>query len=449
MSKVYYDKVLGKLRDKTGDSGEESVSSLNGLTGEVRLIGPGGEPLAVDGRNITGVATKEYVDLHPGVPGPEGPQGVKGETGPQGLQGPQGETGSQGLQGPQGETGSQGLQGPQGETGPQGLQGPQGETGPQGVQGEQGPQGVRNMFDIFYSALTVPPPGAMSLHLGTTIVDADVAFPDFYAACVSRAQDGSIPVCSALEYENSLQATGQCGCFVVDSVGKTIRLPKITRYLRSLNATGEAGATGMDQIVNLTGTFPNSSGTDSSIPFYSGVFSRGVSFSGNGANARTNYVVNFDVSSQVRTGEEVEPRNVRMCLYIQVFSAAVEVGMAQAAALISSVERVQEALNLFMEKPHVVERVSDSVSGAWHALWSDGWLEQGGVLNIEVSDAYTLTLPRSFRDSNYMIVKSIISSSTGDVSLRRAGFCNKTASQATTYYVSAGTTWYACGYAAD
>lgn len=52
--------------------------------------------------------------------GPQGPQGIQGETGPQGLQG---------EQGPQGATGPQGLQG---ETGPQGIQGPKGDKGDPG-----------------------------------------------------------------------------------------------------------------------------------------------------------------------------------------------------------------------------------------------------------------------------------------------------------------------------
>ena len=52
------------------------------------------------------------------IKGPQGPQGIQGETGPQGLQGIQGETGPQG---------------------PQGIQGEKGETGPQGPQGIQGP----------------------------------------------------------------------------------------------------------------------------------------------------------------------------------------------------------------------------------------------------------------------------------------------------------------------
>ena len=52
------------------------------------------------------------------IKGPQGPQGIQGETGPQGLQGIQGETGPQGPQGIQGEKGDTGPRGPQGIQGP-------------------------------------------------------------------------------------------------------------------------------------------------------------------------------------------------------------------------------------------------------------------------------------------------------------------------------------------
>lgn len=52
------------------------------------------------------------------IKGPQGPQGIQGETGPQGLQGIQGETGPQGMQGIQGEKGDTGPQGPKGIQGP-------------------------------------------------------------------------------------------------------------------------------------------------------------------------------------------------------------------------------------------------------------------------------------------------------------------------------------------
>lgn len=54
------------------------------------------------------------------VVGPQGPQGVKGDTGAQGPQGLKGDTGAQGPQGVKGDTGAQG---------PQGARGPQGEPG--------------------------------------------------------------------------------------------------------------------------------------------------------------------------------------------------------------------------------------------------------------------------------------------------------------------------------
>lgn len=57
-----------------------------------------------------------YVDTETNAEGPQGPQGLKGDTG---KQGPQGETGPQGKTGPQGEPGQQGPQGEPGEDAPQ------------------------------------------------------------------------------------------------------------------------------------------------------------------------------------------------------------------------------------------------------------------------------------------------------------------------------------------
>ncbi len=76
--------------------------------------------------------------------GPQGPQGLKGDTGatgPQGLKGDTGATGPQGLKGDTGATGPQGLKGDTGATGPQGLKGDTGAQGPQGLTGPAGPAG--------------------------------------------------------------------------------------------------------------------------------------------------------------------------------------------------------------------------------------------------------------------------------------------------------------------
>jgi hypothetical protein len=76
-----------------------------------------------------------------GSVGPQGEQGMTGETGPQGEQGMTGETGIQGEQGIAGETGIQGEQGIAGETGTQGPQGISGQDGTDGAPGESGQSG--------------------------------------------------------------------------------------------------------------------------------------------------------------------------------------------------------------------------------------------------------------------------------------------------------------------
>jgi Collagen triple helix repeat (20 copies) len=92
--------------------------------------------------------------------GPQGLQGLKGDTGatgpqgPQGLKGDTGAIGATGPQGPKGDTGDTGPQGPKGDTGAAGPAGPAGPPGPQGVPGPAG-AGITSLAQIPCS-YTVP-----------------------------------------------------------------------------------------------------------------------------------------------------------------------------------------------------------------------------------------------------------------------------------------------------
>ena len=117
---------------------------------EQKLAGKG-DKLEYDGLNLSlmsGDKPLSTVQVAGGggvvpVPGPQGPQGEKGDPGPQGLQGEKGDPGPQGPQGEKGDPGPQGLQGEKGDPGPQGLQGEKGNPGPQGPQGEKGDPGLQ------------------------------------------------------------------------------------------------------------------------------------------------------------------------------------------------------------------------------------------------------------------------------------------------------------------
>ena len=79
-----------------------------------------------------------------GVPGPEGPQGHKGDIGPRGEMGLRGDHGVQGEKGERGDiglVGPKGVKGKIGMTGQKGVQGIQGIPGPAGSPGLPGPRG--------------------------------------------------------------------------------------------------------------------------------------------------------------------------------------------------------------------------------------------------------------------------------------------------------------------
>lgn len=129
------DDFKGEKGDK-GDTGEKGDDGKDGTSvnilgsydteAELRAAHPTGE--AGDGYIVNGdlyvwnLDTADWLNVGQ-IQGPQGEQGIQGETGPQG---PQGEQGIQGETGPQGE---QGIQGETGATGPQGEQGVQGEAG--------------------------------------------------------------------------------------------------------------------------------------------------------------------------------------------------------------------------------------------------------------------------------------------------------------------------------
>lgn len=79
-----------------------------------------------------------------GAKGPQGErglQGIQGPAGADGAKGDPGDTGPQGPQGIQGEKGDPGDTGPRGPAGEKGDTGPQGPAGPKGDPGIQGPEG--------------------------------------------------------------------------------------------------------------------------------------------------------------------------------------------------------------------------------------------------------------------------------------------------------------------
>lgn len=88
--------------------------------------------------------------------------------------------------------------------------------------------------------------GRLPLFTGETIASADTLYPDFYAWVLSHTE---LQI-TAEAYEAALSTYGECPKYVIDTVNKTIRLPKLTSHIKMANVeqgiTQYEGVTGND-----------------------------------------------------------------------------------------------------------------------------------------------------------------------------------------------------------
>ncbi|WP_428075537.1 hypothetical protein [Candidatus Avelusimicrobium luingense] len=89
--------------------------------------------------------------------------------------------------------------------------------------------------EVFYSQSSSAQdnPGGLPLFTGETIANADELYPDFYQWVATHTE---LQI-SAADYETAITTYGECPKYVIDTTNKTIRLPKLTNYVKMANTT--------------------------------------------------------------------------------------------------------------------------------------------------------------------------------------------------------------------
>ena len=181
-------------------------------------------------------------------------------------------------------------------------------------------------------------PGSLPLFTGETIASADTVYPEFYAWVNSHA-DLQI---SAADYETALTNYGECPKYVIDTVNKTIRLPKLVNYLKMANTTDKitqsadglpniTGSAGSGNVINVPTGSPLGTGAlkAGAISFTNSVISR------NSQGGWDVYgSIDFDASiSNAKYGasNDVTPKHTTLYPWVCAYNAAVQASVAQAA----------------------------------------------------------------------------------------------------------------------
>lgn len=186
--------------------------------------------------------------------------------------------------------------------------------------------GSKDIFEVFYSTSTATPRGAFPLWTGETISNCKTAYPTFWARALEYQTSGKIRVVTSTVYNQELTTYGECGAFVINTDNGSIRLPKITRFVSSLDAISNIGVTLPAGLPNITGTFGGVSRRANNTITPTGAFtSLRERFGWGPAGDDPSYAneIQFDASksnSAYGSANTVQPPSVHLALYIQVFN---------------------------------------------------------------------------------------------------------------------------------
>lgn len=188
----------------------------------------------------------------------------------------------------------------------------------------------RAVFELFYSVSSETPPGAMSLATGSVIANCDTTFPDFWTACNSQKVAGTIRTLTEAEWQAEATANGgDCGAFVIDGTAKSVRLPKITSYLRSGTAA-QVGTYLADELKSHTHDVTGAK-----------TIAENLNFGGDRPR-----VIPSTNTTTATGGDETRPKTVYGCLYIQVYTTAIPASVAQANQFVNLLQnRAQNDLS--------------------------------------------------------------------------------------------------------
>lgn len=242
---------------------------------------------------------------------------------------------------------------------------------------------------------------------------------------------------------------GVCGKFVINTTNQTIRLPKITGIVEGTldnNALGDLVEAGLPDHKHNTviSNDMTSAGTtyDKLIPGQGGA-SRGT------ATFLSTNVVNNPIYGNSTT---VQPQTIKGYYYIVIATSPKTDIQVDIDQIVTDLNNKADKDLSNTTVPHITEMNSDN-NGNWYKLYSNGWCEQGGQINLSsLGNGFktiTYLVPFSSKPNIIITVEGSTYANYGEVQHE----CNAQTSTAISFttYLDQNIpikNWIACGYKA-
>lgn len=208
---------------------------------------------------------------------------------------------------------------------------------------------TREAFDVYYSFSGETPTGAYPLWTGETINNCKSLYPQFWKKLTQLADKKMIPSLTSSEYEDKLEKYGQCASFYIDALNGHVRLPKITKFISSVESLTDLAKEENAGLPNITGTIAYDE--EGSAP--TGAFKNAEKIVSGASGRGEGRVANFDASLSNElygASETVQVPSVKLCLYLQVANNLGEISELNVDVVIEQMNAALAALQTAYEK---------------------------------------------------------------------------------------------------
>ena len=147
--------------------------------------------------------------------------------------------------------------------------------------------------------------------------------------------------------------------------------------------------------------------------------------------------------------DTVQPPSALLIPYVKAFAGAsadsTDLAITEVANDVANID--VRKLDKSAVKSYVVESVVNS-DGSWYRKYSDGWVEQGGIIQRN-NNYVTVTLLKPFKNANYTVMKNYQANTSAAVSGAGLSAYNLTPTTFETIGTEFPSNWYACGMGAE
>lgn len=192
--------------------------------------------------------------------------------------------------------------------------------------------------------------------------------------------------------------------FYSDGDGSTnFRTPKFAPYQQIALASGSVGKYHQAGLPNITGYWntrgpeilANATGGALSIEETSDNYGYGHNTGGQSPKLKLNASSSSSVYGRSST---VQPESHEWVVCVVAYGVATNVGSVDIQNVMSAVNAVQASLENIV---HIAETWKSTDGSSWYRVWSDGFIEQGGLYTSSDSSKFIVTLNKQMKTTYY------------------------------------------------